>query len=200
MKLAAPLAVMAVGGIMIKKGLDMQQRDTEDAKKYFEEGNTARGIETAWLGDRARLTEENANAELGRTTGKTALLAGGAATVGVGTAGAIAAGGALAGGAGLAGAGTAGMAAMGAAFPPALIAAAVAVGEQLSRKELKKRLNWDGIKIRQVFKKNSIQQSLMKMLLFGKKLRPAQSLHGKDLRELLLEAFGKLEAYWMPRP
>ena len=27
MKLAAPLAVMAVGGVMIKKGLDMQQRD-----------------------------------------------------------------------------------------------------------------------------------------------------------------------------
>jgi hypothetical protein len=51
MKLAAPLAVMAVGGIMIKKGLDLQKRDTDDAKKYFEEGNTGRGIETAWLGN-----------------------------------------------------------------------------------------------------------------------------------------------------
>jgi hypothetical protein len=145
MKLMAPLAVMAVGGIMIKKGLDMQKRDTDDAKKYFEEGNTARGIETAWLGDRARLTEENANAELGRTAGKTALLAGGAATVGVGTAGAIAAGGALAGGAGLAGAGAAGMAAMGAAFPPALIAAAVVVGVTVIAKGTQEafELGWD---------------------------------------------------------
>jgi hypothetical protein len=145
MKLAAPLAVMAVGGVMIKKGLDMQQRDTEDAKKYFEEENTARGVETAWLGDRARLTEESATSELGRTTGKTALLAGGAATVGVGTAGAIAAGGALAGGAGLAGAGTAGLAAMGAAFPPALIAAAVAVGVTVIAKGTQEafELGWD---------------------------------------------------------
>jgi hypothetical protein len=145
MKLAAPLAVMAVGGIMVKKGLEMQQRDTEDAKKYFEEGNTARGIETAWLGDRARLTEENAASELGRTTGKTALLAGGAATIGVGATGAIAAGGALAGGAGLAGAGTAGMAAMGAAFPPALIAAAVAVGVTVIAKGTQEafELGWD---------------------------------------------------------
>jgi hypothetical protein len=140
MKLAAPLAVMAVGGIMIKKGLDMQQRDTEDAKKYFEEGNTARGVETAWLGDRARLTEENATSELGRTTGKTALLAGGAATVGVGAAGAIAAG-----GAGLAGAGAAGLAAMGAAFPPALIAAAIAVGVTVIAKGTQEafELGWD---------------------------------------------------------
>jgi hypothetical protein len=145
MKLAAPLAVMAIGGVMIKKGLDMQKRDTDDAKKYFEEGNTARGIETAWLGDRARLTEENATSELGRTTGKTALLAGGAATVGVGAAGAIAAGGALAGGAGLAGAGAAGMAAMGAAFPPALIAAAVAVGVTVIAKGTQEafELGWD---------------------------------------------------------
>jgi hypothetical protein len=145
MKIAAPLAVMAIGGFMIKKGLDMQKRDTEDAKKYFEEGNTARGIETAWLGDRAKLTEENANAELGRTTGKTALLAGGAATVGVGAAGAIAAGGALAGGVGLAGAGTAGLAAMGAAFPPALIAAAVAVGVTVIAKGTQEafELGWD---------------------------------------------------------
>jgi hypothetical protein len=145
MKLAAPLAVMAVGGVMIKKGLDMQKRDTEDSKKYFNEGNTGRGIETAWLGDRARLTEENATSELGRTTGKTALLAGGAATVGVGTAGAIAAGGALAGGAGIAGAGTAGLAAMGAAFPPALIAAAVAVGMTVIAKGTQEafELGWD---------------------------------------------------------
>jgi hypothetical protein len=145
MKLAAPLAVMAVGGVMIKKGLDMQQRDTEDAKKYFEEGNTARGIETAWLGDRARITEETAVEELGRTTGKTALLAGGSAAVGVGAAGAVAAGGALAGGAGLAGAGTAGMAAMGAAFPPALIAAAVAVGVTVIAKGTQEafELGWD---------------------------------------------------------
>ena len=145
MKLAAPLAAMAVGGFMVKKGLDMQKRDTEDAKKYFEEGNTARGIETAWLGDRARLTEENANSELGRTTGKTTLLAGGAATVGVGAMGAIAAGGALTGGAGLAGAGAAGMAAMGAAFPPALIAAAVAVGATVIAKGTQEafELGWD---------------------------------------------------------
>jgi hypothetical protein len=145
MKLAAPLAVMAVGGVMIKKGLDMQKRDTEDAKKYFEERNAARGVETAWLGDRARLTEENATSELGRTTGKTALLAGGAATVGAGAAGAIAAGGALAGGAGLAGAGTAGLAAMGAAFPPALIAAAVAVGVTVIAKGTQEafELGWD---------------------------------------------------------
>jgi hypothetical protein len=145
MKLAAPLAVMAVGGVMIKKGLDMQKRDTDDAKKHFEEGNTARGIETAWLGDRARLTEENATEELGRTTGKTALLAGGAATVGVGAAGAIAAGGALAGGAGLAGAGTAALAGMGAAFPPALIAAAVAVGVTVIAKGTQEafELGWD---------------------------------------------------------
>jgi hypothetical protein len=145
MKLAAPLAVMAVGGVLIKKGLDMQQRDTEDSKKYFDEGNTGRGIETAWLGDRAKLTEENATSELGRTTGKTALLAGGAATVGVGAAGAVAAGGALAGGAGLAGSGAAGLAAMGAAFPPALIAAAVAVGVTVIAKGTQEafELGWD---------------------------------------------------------
>jgi hypothetical protein len=82
---------------------------------------------------------------LGRTTGKTALLAGGAATVGVGAAGAIAAGGALAGGVGLAGAGTAGLAAMGAAFPPALIAAAVAVGVTVIAKGTQEafELGWD---------------------------------------------------------
>jgi hypothetical protein len=145
MKLAAPIAVMAVGGVLIKKGLDMQKRDTEDAKKYFEEGNTARGIETAWLGDRARLTEENATSELGRAASKTASFAGGAATVGVGAAGVIAAGGALAGGAGLAGAGAASMAAMGAAFPPALIAAAVAVGVTVIAKGTQEafELGWD---------------------------------------------------------
>jgi hypothetical protein len=145
MKLAAPLAVMAIGGFMIKKGLDMQKLDTDDAKKHFEEGNTARGVETAWLGDRARLTEENATGELGRTTGKTALLAGGAAAAGIGAAGTIAAGGALIGGAGLAGAGAAGMAAMGAAFPPALIAAAVAVGVTVIAKGTQEafELGWD---------------------------------------------------------
>jgi hypothetical protein len=145
MKLAAPLAVMAAGGVMIKKGLDMQKQDSDDARKYFEEGNTARGLETAWLGDRARLIEENANAELGRTTGKTALLAGGAAAVGIGATGAAAAGGALAGGAGLAGAGTAGLAAMGAALPPALIAAAVAVGVTVIAKGTQEafELGWD---------------------------------------------------------
>jgi hypothetical protein len=156
MKLAVPLAVMAVGGIMIKKGLDMQKRDTDDAKKYFEEGNTARGIETAWLGDRARLTEENANAELGRTTGKTALLAGGAGLVAAGGAGAIAGGtaiaGSLAGGASLLGAGgalatggTAALAGLGAALPPALIAAAVVVGVTVIAKGTQEafELGWD---------------------------------------------------------
>jgi hypothetical protein len=63
----------------------------------------------------------------------------------VGAAGAIAAGGALAGGAGLAGAGAAGMAAMGAAFPPALIAAAVAVGVTVIAKGTQEafELGWD---------------------------------------------------------
>jgi hypothetical protein len=151
MKIAAPLAVIAIGGFMIKKGLDMQKRDTEDAKKYFEEGNTAKGIETAWLGDRARLTEENANAELGRTTGKTALLAGGAGLVAAGGAGTAAMIGTVAGAGGLAAAGglgavgSAGLAAMGAAFPPALIAAAVAVGVTVIAKGTQEafELGWD---------------------------------------------------------
>ena len=54
-----------------QRGVSLE-RDTEDAKKYAEKGEYGRAVETAWLGDRERLTEENANAELGRATGKAA--------------------------------------------------------------------------------------------------------------------------------
>jgi hypothetical protein len=131
LKALAPLAVMALGGVAVVNGLQMQKRDTEDSHKYFDEGNTARGVETLILGDRARLTEENASHELGRTAGKSVLLAGGAGLVAAGGAGtaamigtAASAGGVAAAG-GLGAVGAAGLTAMGAALPPVLIGAAV---------------------------------------------------------------------------
>ncbi len=78
---AGVAAVAAVPIAMLVGGAKLQERDTEDAKKYAEQDEYSRAVETAWLGDRSRLTEENANAELGRATGKTALIAGGAAGV-----------------------------------------------------------------------------------------------------------------------
>jgi hypothetical protein len=151
LKVAAPLAVMALGGVAIAKGMQMQERDTDDAQKYFDEGDTARGIETAILGDRARLTEENANQELGRTAGKSALLAGGAGLVaagGIGTAamvGTVASAGGVAAAGGLGAVGAAGMAAMGAAFPPALITAAVIAAGVVVAKGTQEafELGWD---------------------------------------------------------
>jgi hypothetical protein len=151
LKVAAPLAVMALGGVAIAKGLQMQRRDSDDANKYFDEGNTARGVETAILGDRAKLTEENANRELGRTTGKTALMAGGAGLVaagGAGTAamvGTVASAGGIAAAGGLGAVGTAGLAAMGAVLPPALIAAAVITAGMVVAKGTQEafELGWD---------------------------------------------------------
>jgi hypothetical protein len=151
LKVAAPLAVAALGGVMIAKGLEMQRRDTDDSRRYFDEGNTARGVETFLLGDRARLTEENANQELGRTAGKTALMAGGAGLVaagGAGTAamiGTVASAGGLAAAGGLGAVGTAGLAAMGAALPPALIAAAVITAGMVVAKGTQEafELGWD---------------------------------------------------------
>ena len=151
LKVAAPLAVMAIGGVAIAKGMEMQKRDTDDAQKYFDEGNTARGVETAILGDRARLTEENANQELGRTAGKSALLAGGTGLVaagGVGTAamiGTVASAGGVAAAGGLGAVGTAGIAALGAALPPALIAAAVVTAGMVVAKGTQEafELGWD---------------------------------------------------------
>jgi hypothetical protein len=151
LKVAAPLAVAALGGVMVAKGLQMQQRDTGDAGKYFDEGNTALGIETLILGDRARLTEENANQELGRSAGKTGLLAGGAglmAAGGAGTAamvGTVASAGGIAAAGGLGAVGTAGIAAMGAVLPPALIAAAVVTAAMVVAKGTQEafELGWD---------------------------------------------------------
>ena len=123
-KTLTKFAVAAVPVAMLAGGAILQKRDTEDAKKYAEKGEYSRAIETAWLGDRERLTEENANSELGRATGKTALLAGGAAGVT-----ALAAGGATAG----------------AVFPPALIAAAIAAGVTVIAKGTQEafELGWD---------------------------------------------------------
>jgi hypothetical protein len=151
LKVAAPLAVMALGGVAIAKGLQMQERDSDDAQKYFDEGNTARGLETAILGDRARLTEENANQELGRTAGKSALLAGGAGLVAAGGAGTtamigtVASAGGVAAAGGLGAVGTAGVAALGAALPPALIAAAVITAGMVVAKGTQEafELGWD---------------------------------------------------------
>jgi hypothetical protein len=151
LKVAAPLAVMALGGVAITKGLQMQRRDSDDAHQYFDEGNTARGVETIILGDRARLTEENANQELGWTAGKTALMAGGAGLVaagGVGTAamvGTVASAGGIAAAGGLGAVGTAGLAAMGAVLPPALIAAAVITAGMIVAKGTQEafELGWD---------------------------------------------------------
>ena len=151
LKVAVPLLAVAAGGAMIAAGVKMQKRDTEDSKKYFEEGDKARGVETFILGDRARLTEENANRELGRTTGKTALMAGGAGLVaagGAGTAamiGTVASAGGIAAAGGLGAVGTAGLAAMGAVLPPALIAGAVITAGVVIAKGTQEafELGWD---------------------------------------------------------
>ena len=148
---AGVAAVAAVPVAMLAGGLKLQERDTEDAKKYAEQGNYGRAVETAWLGDRSRLTEENANSELGRTTGKTALIAGGAAGVGALAAGGAAAGmsagaAAAAGGAGLLGTGLAAAGATASAvFPPALIAAAIAAAVTVVAKGTQEafELGWD---------------------------------------------------------
>jgi hypothetical protein len=151
LKVAVPLAVMALGAAVLSKGLQMQKRDSDDAGKYFDEGDTARGVETFILGDRARLTEENANQELGYTAEKSARMAGGAgllAAGGIGTAamiGTVASAGGLAAAGGLTAVGTAGIAAMGAALPPALIAAAVVTAGMVVAKGTQEafELGWD---------------------------------------------------------
>jgi len=148
---AGVAAVAAVPIAMLVGGAKLQERDTEDAKKYAEKGEYGRAVETAWLGDRERLTEENANAELGRATGKTALLAGGAAGVTALAAGGAAAGmsagaAAAAGGAGLLGTGLAAAGATaGAVFPPVLIAAAIAAAATVVAKGVQEayELGWD---------------------------------------------------------
>jgi hypothetical protein len=145
-------AVAAIPLAMLAGGAALQKRDSEDADKYAKEGNLGRAAETAWLGDRARLTEENANSELGRATGKTTLLAGGAAgvgalTLGGGAAAGMAAGGAAAaGGAGLLGTGLAAAGAAAAAvLPPVLIGAAIAAGVTVIAKGTQEafELGWD---------------------------------------------------------
>lgn len=129
---AGVAAVAAVPLAMLAGGAALQKRDAEDAKRHWDEGNKARAAETLWLGDRDRLTEENANAELGRATGKTALLAGGAVGAGAlalggASAGLAAGGAAAAGGAGLLGTGLAAAGATAAAvLPPVLIGTAIA--------------------------------------------------------------------------
>ena len=148
---AGVAAVAAVPIAMLVGGAKLQERDTEDAKKYAEQGEYGRAVETAWLGDRSRLTEENANAELGRATGKTALIAGGAAGVtalaaGGAAAGMAAGGAAAAGGAGLLGTGLAAAgAAAGSVFPPVLIAAAIAAAVTVVAKGTQEafELGWD---------------------------------------------------------
>lgn len=148
---AGVAAVAAVPIAMLAGGLKLQKRDTEDAKKYAEQGDLGRTVETAWLGDRSRLTEENANSELGRATGKTALIAGGATGVGALAAGGAAAGmsagaAAAAGGAGLLGTGAAAAGATAAAvFPPILIAAAIAAAATVVAKGTQEafELGWD---------------------------------------------------------
>lgn len=148
---AGVAAVAAVPIAMLVGGAKLQERDTEDAKKYAEQGNYGRAVETAWLGDRSRLTEENANSELGRATGKTALIAGGVTGVGALAAGGAAAGmsagaAAAAGGAGLLGTGLAAAGATASAvFPPVLIAAAIAAGVTVIAKGTQEafELGWD---------------------------------------------------------
>lgn len=148
---AGVAAVAAVPVAMLVGGAKLQERDTEDAKKYAEQGNYGRAVETAWLGDRSRLTEENANSELGRATGKTALIAGGVTGVGALAAGGAAAGmsagaAAAAGGAGLLGTGLAAAGATASAvFPPVLIAAAIAAGVTVIAKGTQEafELGWD---------------------------------------------------------
>ena len=148
---AGVAAVAAVPIAMLAGGLKLQERDTEDAKKYAEQGNYGRAVETAWLGDRSRLTEENANSELGRATGKTALIAGGVTGIGALAAGGAAAGmsagaAAAAGGAGLLGTGLAAAGATASAvFPPVLIAAAIAAAVTVVAKGTQEafELGWD---------------------------------------------------------
>ena len=147
---AGVAAVAAVPTAMLVEGAKLQERDTEDAKKYAEQGKYGRAIETAWLGDRSRLTEENANAELRRATGKTALIVGGAAGVtalaGGAAAGMAAGGAAVAGGAGLLGAGLAAAGAAAASvFPPILIAGAIAAAVTVIAKGTQEafELGWD---------------------------------------------------------
>lgn len=148
---AGVAAVAAVPVAMLVGGAKLQERDTEDAKKYAEQGNYGRAVETAWLGDRSRLTEENVNSELGRATGKTALIAGGVTGVGALAAGGAAAGmsagaAAAAGGAGLLGTGLAAAGATASAvFPPVLIAAAIAAGVTVIAKGTQEafELGWD---------------------------------------------------------
>lgn len=148
---AGVAAVAAVPIAMLAGGLKLQERDTEDAKKYAEQGNYGRAVETAWLGDRSRLTEENANSELGRATGKTALLAAGGAGITALAAGGAAAGmsagaAAAAGGAGLLGTGLAAAGATaGAIFPPILIAGAIAAAVTVVAKGTQEafELGWD---------------------------------------------------------
>ena len=151
LKVAAPLAVTALGGVMIARGLDLQRRDTEDARGHFEEGNLGRAIETFILGDRSRITEETANEELARTAEKSFMLTGGAGLVaagGAGTAamvGTVAKAGGLAAAGGLGAVGAKGLAAMGAVFPPALIAAAVVTAGMVVAKGVQTafELGWD---------------------------------------------------------
>lgn len=148
---AGVAAVAAIPTTMLVGGLKLQERDTEDAKKYAEQGNYGRAIETAWLGDRSRLTEENANSELGRATGKTALIAGGVTGLGALATGGAAAGmsagaAATAGGAGLFGTGLAAAGATASAvLPPVLIAAAIAAGVTVIAKGTQEafELGWD---------------------------------------------------------
>lgn len=148
---AGVAAVAAVPIAMLAGGLKLQERDTEDAKKYAEQGNYGRAVETTWLGDRSRLTEENANSELGRATGKTALIAGGVTGVGALAAGGAAAGmsagaAAAAGGAGLLGTGLAAAGATASVvFPPVLIAAAIAAAVTVIAKGTQEafELGWD---------------------------------------------------------
>ncbi|MGL5958106.1 MAG: hypothetical protein ACRCZZ_05895, partial [Phocaeicola sp.] len=141
---AIPLAMVA-GGLMLQK------RDTEDASVYAGQGETGKAIETFLLGDRKRLTEENANSELGRATGKNALLAGGIAgtsalALGGVSAGLTAGATAAAGGAGIAGVGLASAGAtLGAVVPPILIATAIAAGVTAIAKGTQEayELGWD---------------------------------------------------------
>lgn len=148
---AGVAAVAAVPIAMLAGGLKLQKRDTEDAKKYTEQGNLGRAAETAWLGDRNRLTEENANSELGRATGKSALIAGGVTGVGALAAGGASAGmsagaAAAAGGAGLLGTGAAAAGATAAAvLPPVLIAAVIAAAATVVAKGTQEafELGWD---------------------------------------------------------
>jgi len=135
LKVAVPFAVAAAGAAMVAGGLHLQKRDTADAKKYADKGRYGKATETFLLGDSERVTEENANSELGRAVGKNTLMVGGAGLAVAGGAGIAAMGSTVAAGGGIAAmgglgaaagaAGTAGLAAVGAVVPPVLIAAAI---------------------------------------------------------------------------